>query len=170
MKFLFPLCLIIIFFLASCNNSSEKKVLTQKPRANEIADINSYLVQKDRERILNYIERKNLKMRETETGLWYLIREEGKGNLLREGDKFSYTYTCSLLDGTECYNSERNGPRELILGKGEVEAGLNEGFRLLKRGGEAVFILPPFLAFGLLGDGKCIPSRAVIVYFIHISE
>jgi FKBP-type peptidyl-prolyl cis-trans isomerase FkpA len=49
-----------------------------------------------------------------------------------------------------------------------MEPGLNEGLRILKPGAEAIFILPPFLAYGLLGDGKMIPSRSVIVYNIKI--
>jgi FKBP-type peptidyl-prolyl cis-trans isomerase len=35
---------------------------------------------------------------------------------------------------------------------------------MLKYGGEAKFILPPFLAFGIVGDGKAIPPRSVLVY------
>jgi hypothetical protein len=31
-----------------------------------------------------------------------------------------------------------------------------------------VFILPPFLAFGLVGDGKKIPPRTIIVYNVSI--
>ncbi len=49
-----------------------------------------------------------------------------------------------------------------------MEAGLNQGLRMLKPGGEAIFILPPFLAYGLKGDGNKIPSRSVIVYEIKI--
>jgi FKBP-type peptidyl-prolyl cis-trans isomerase len=50
-----------------------------------------------------------------------------------------------------------------------MEAGLNEGLRLLKPGGEAIFIIPSFLAYGLLGDRKMIPSRAIIVYSIKVN-
>ena len=77
-------------------------------------------------------------------------------------------YECSLLDGTRCYSSKELGPKELILGKSEIEAGLNEGLRLLKPGAEAIFIIPPFLAFGLIGDGKLIPPRAVMVYNVKV--
>jgi FKBP-type peptidyl-prolyl cis-trans isomerase FkpA len=159
---------LILFSSVSCNNSTGKKVIKQKPGKNELADINRYFVQKDRERIQNYIERKNLTMKESSSGLWYYIKKEGIGKFYSDNDKISINYICSLLDGTECYNSEKLGPKEYILGKSEIEAGLNEGLRLLKPGGEAVFILPPFLAYGLLGDGKFIPSRAVLVYYIKI--
>jgi FKBP-type peptidyl-prolyl cis-trans isomerase len=41
---------------------------------------------------------------------------------------------------------------------------------MLKPGGEAIFIIPPFLAYGFVGDGNKIPSRAVIVYNITVSK
>ena len=56
---------------------------------NEMADLNRYLVQKDRERIQNYIERKNLKMTESPTGLWYQIIKEGEGEKFSDNDKVS---------------------------------------------------------------------------------
>jgi FKBP-type peptidyl-prolyl cis-trans isomerase FkpA len=168
MNVFFSIGLLTVFSLVSCNNSSEHKVIRQKPGRSDLADINRYFVQKDRERIQNYIERKHLPMMETVNGLWYYIKNEGTGKYFSEKDKISISYKCYLLDGTECYNSDKLGPKEYILGKSEIEAGLNEGLRLLKPGGEAIFILPPFLAYGLVGDGKSIPSRATIVYFIKI--
>ena len=162
--------LILLLSLVSCNNSQDKKVNKHKPGKNELADLNRYFIQKDRERIQNYIERKNLTMKESATGLWYFIKKEGNGRFFTDGDKISINYVCSLLDGTECYNSKKNGPKELLLGKSEIEAGLNEGLRLLKPGGEAIFILPPFLAYGLAGDGKSIHSQAVLVYEIKVRD
>jgi FKBP-type peptidyl-prolyl cis-trans isomerase len=107
-------------------------------------------------------------MKESVSGLWYSIMKEGNGKNFKENDKISFNYTCSLLDGTVCYDSDKLGPKEYILGKSEIVAGLYEGLRLLKPGGEAIFILPPFLAYGLVGDGKSIPSRATIVYYVRI--
>jgi FKBP-type peptidyl-prolyl cis-trans isomerase len=170
MKVFFFIWFLAVFSLVSCNNSSVHKVIRQKPGKSELADINSYFIQKDRERIQNYIERKHLPMKESVNGLWYYITKEGTGKYFTENDKISFNYVCSLLDGTECYNSDKQGPKEFILGKSEIEAGLNEGLRLLKPGGEAIFILPPFLAYGLVGDGKSIPSRATIVYYIKILD
>jgi FKBP-type peptidyl-prolyl cis-trans isomerase FkpA len=159
---------LIIIFLISCNNLGERNVTGKKRSADELVGINSYFVQKDRERILNYIERKGLLMKESPDGMWYIIKKEGTGKLFTDNDKISINYTCSLLDGTECYNSDKLGPKEYVLGKSEIESGLNEGLRMLRPGGEAIFILPPFLAYGLVGDGKSIPSRAVLVYDIKI--
>jgi FKBP-type peptidyl-prolyl cis-trans isomerase FkpA len=162
------LTLIFLLQLVSCRNISEKKISDSKPGKNEMADLNRYFVQKDRERIQNYIERKNLKMMESSTGLWYQILNDGTGDRLTDNAKILMNYECSLLDGTKCYSSEQLGPKEIVLGKSPIEAGLNEGLRLLKPGAEAIFIIPPFLAYGFVGDRKMIPSRAVIVYNVNI--
>jgi len=57
---------------------------------------------------------------------------------------------------------------QVTIGKSDIEPGLNEGLRLLKPGGKAMFILPPFLAHGFVGDGKKIPPRTIIVYRVNV--
>ena len=163
--------ILIVFLVASLVSCREKPGTTinnSKPGKNEMADLNKYLVQKDRERIKNYIERKSLRMNESPTGLWYQIIKEGDGKPFSNNDKVVMDYECSLLDGTKCYSSKDLGPKEVVLGRSEMEPGLNEGLRLLKPGAEAIFIIPPFLAYGLIGDRKMIPPRAVIVYNVNI--
>ncbi len=165
-RFIIIVLISVIFY--SCRINSEKPVANKKPGTDEMADLNRYLVRKDRELIQNYAERKELTLIESPTGLWYQITKEGEGTFYSDYDKVTFDYECSLLDGTGCYSSNTLGPKNVILGRSGVEAGLNEGLRMLKPGGEAIFILPPFLAYGLPGDGKMIPSRAVIVYNVHI--
>lgn len=163
---------LIFFFFSfaavSCGNNQGKPIPNNNPGKDEMADLNRYLVRKDRERIQNYIERKNLRMTESPTGLWYQIIREGEGEKFTDNSKVVLEYECSLLDGTRCYSSKTLGPKEVILGRSRMESGINEGLRLLKPGAEAIFILPPFLAYGLPGDGKMIPSGAVIVYNVNI--
>jgi FKBP-type peptidyl-prolyl cis-trans isomerase FkpA len=165
-----PLVFLLILIPAqilSCNNSSDKAVNTHKPGKDDLADLNSYLVQKDRERIQSYIERKKLSMKETTSGLWYLVKNEGTGKFFAENDKVKFEYECYLLDGSLCYSSKIRGPREVVLGKSEIETGLMEGLKMLRHGGEAIFILPPFLAYGIVGDGKSIPPRSILVYEVR---
>jgi FKBP-type peptidyl-prolyl cis-trans isomerase len=160
---------IFYMILLSCNSSHDKSNAHQVPGKSEMADLNRYLVRKDWERIGSYIERKNLKMKEDPSGLWYLIINEGTGKYLTDKDRVGMEYECSLLDGTPCYSSRELGPKEIILGKTILESGLDQGLRMLKPGGEGLFILPPFMAYGLPGDGKKIPSRAIIVYSVRIT-
>jgi len=166
-RYLLILLMLVAF---SCSNNSEKPVTDSRPGKDEIADLNRYLVQKDKERIQNYINRKNLRMTESPTGLWYQINKEGTGEKLTDNSTFMMEYECMLLDGTKCYSSEKLGPKKIILGKTEIEPGLNEGLRTLKPGAEAIFILPPYLGYGLVGDQNRIPSRAIIVYYVNILQ
>lgn len=161
--------ILLLLFSVSCRNEKGGPAAVQKPEGKDMADLNHYLIQKDREVIGNYIERKGLKMTESPAGLWYMIINEGEGDYLTDNERIIMHYECSLLDGTLCYDSSETGPKEVVLGRTDIEAGLNEGLRMLKRGGEALFILPPFLAYGLVGDGKKIPSRSIIVYKIKIA-
>ena len=133
-----------------------------------MTQLNEYFVEKDREVIQSYAERKGLKMTESPTGLWYLIKNPGSGDLFREDEKVSINYECDLLDGTMCYSTETTGPREVTIGKSKVEQGLNEGLKLLRPGAEAIFIIPPHLGYGLIGDGDRIPARAIIIYKVNV--
>jgi len=162
--------LLLLLSIVSCREKRADNTVISKLSKNDMADLNSYLVQKDRERIKNYIERKNLIMSESPTGLWYQIIKQGSGKSFSENDKVTMEYECSLLDGTRCYSSKDLGPKEVTLGRSEMEPGLNEGLRLLKPGAEAIFIMPPYLGYGLIGDRKMIPPRAVIVYNVNILQ
>lgn len=168
-KLLFIIPVLILFLLfTSCGKKREKTPFVRPPGKNEMMSLNTYLVEKDRERIISYLERKNLSARETPSGLWYMIAEPGTGDFFRDKDQITIEYECTLLDGTVCYSSEISGPKKITLGRTVIEPGLDEGLRMLKPGGKALFILPPFLAWGLHGDDNKIPPRSVIVYNIHV--
>jgi FKBP-type peptidyl-prolyl cis-trans isomerase FkpA len=161
MKFVLRFSFILLIFLVACHRAGDSGKKLSPPGKEEMAELNRYLVQKDREIIENYIERKDLKMTESPTGLWYLIENEGSGSLFKDNDKVRMSYDCYLLDGTECYSSDDLGPKDIILGKSDLPPGLNEGLKLLRSGSIALFILPPYLAYGFVGDGKKIPPRSI---------
>ena len=166
-----PKLFLVLFsalLLSQCREEGNKTSSVIKPGKDMITDMNSYIVRKDRERIQSYFERKGLTMKETTTGLWYFIQKGGTGSFFSDNDVLKYEYECSLLDGTKCYSSVDSGPAEIKLGRSDIPSGLNEGLRLLKPGAEATFILPPHLAYGLIGDGKKIPPRSTLVYTIRI--
>jgi FKBP-type peptidyl-prolyl cis-trans isomerase len=116
---IFIFCFLVV--TVSCKNSSREKIVNLKPGTNEMTQLNRYFVQKDKERIKNYIERKNLEMTESPTGLWFQIINPGLGTSFTEYDRVLLNYDCSLLDGTKCYSSEIQGPKELVLGRSEME-------------------------------------------------
>ena len=54
------------------------------------------------------------------------------------------------------------------MGYAEVESGLHEGVQLMRVGDKSRMIMPPHLAHGILGDGDCIPRRAIIIYDVEL--
>jgi FKBP-type peptidyl-prolyl cis-trans isomerase FkpA len=159
--------ILTVFILFQFCSGNQEKVRTEKEmQATEEAMIgaNRILVKKDREKILAYVRRNNLTMKETSSGLWFGIERYGFGIKAKEHAMVTLKYRVSLLDGTVCYDSDSLGYKKFRLGQGGVESGLEEGVLLLSVGDKATFIMPPHLAHGLPGDGNKIPARSVIVY------
>jgi FKBP-type peptidyl-prolyl cis-trans isomerase len=127
-------------------------------------------VNKDADDIKNYIKANGLKMKETQTGLWYSINKEGVGGLAVKGDYITLKYDLRLTDGTLCYSSDDLGFKKFTVGQGGVESGLEDAVLMLRKGSQATFILPPHLAHGLIGDDNKIPARAILIYNVEVID
>ncbi|NVO10873.1 MAG: FKBP-type peptidyl-prolyl cis-trans isomerase [Bacteroidales bacterium] len=162
--------IVLLICFQGCQDDNKK--LSRKDFAqakNKLAKINSVLVDQDRSLIEHYIKRHNLDgVKESGTGLFYLIWGDSKGDLIKTGNVVEYSYKITLLDGALCYQSEKDTPKRFKVGHGLVESGLEQAVLLMKPGQKGKFILPPHLAYGLLGDEKMIPSRSIIVYDIEM--
>ena len=171
LKYITYLLVFVFISIASssCNreNTKNKKSVSYKK---SLIKINKYLVKEDEERIRSYIKRKEWLMTQTESGLWYMIHETGDGELPKMNDVVILKFKVELLDGTLCYTSDSIGLKKFKIGYGNVESGLTEAVKLMQVGSKARFILPPYLAHGLVGDDYKIPGRAIIVYYVELLE
>jgi FKBP-type peptidyl-prolyl cis-trans isomerase FkpA len=161
---------IAVLTVMICCRGNEPSVTEKEIRDTEEALVgaNRMLVQKDRKRITEYIKQRNLTLKESESGLWYGITQNGNGSKVQENMLVTLAYNVSLLNGTSCYSSDSLGLKQFRVSKGGVESGLEEGVLLLNEGSKAVFIMPPYLAHGLTGDGDKIPARSIIVYQVEL--
>lgn len=129
--------------------------------------INQTLSTDDRVAIEQYIEQSGLQgVRQSPTGLFYLIEGDTSGQRAALNSVVEYRYSITLLDSTECYAPAE--PKQIMVGKGGVESGVEEALQLMHVGQRAMLIIPPHLAHGLAGDGQQIPPRAIIVYRIEL--
>ncbi len=161
--------LIILFIIAACHKHNKEISEEEYRKTKEaLVGVNRILIKKDTEKIKAYLKRRNMIMQQTESGLWYSVIERGGEKLVKQGQKATILFKVELLDGTPCYNSDSLGPKQFRVGKGGVESGLEEGILLLHEGDKAVFIMPPHLAHGLMGDGNCIPPRSIVVYEVKL--
>ena len=106
----------------------------------------------------------------TESGLKYIVLNEGTGDTPYPGQMVKVHYAGFLLNGTKFDSSyDRNQPFEFIIG-GRVIAGWNEGIQLLNQGAKAKFIIPPNLAYGPRGAGGVIPPNATLIFEVELLE
>lgn len=160
-----------LMFLLSCRKqtASEKAPeMTNEEEKEMLLRVNKFLVQKDVELIESYAKRRGWNMEVSESGLFYEIYEPAQGKKAEEGDIIDLKYKISLLDGTLCYTSEEDGNKVFRLGKSQEISGLEQGVALMRAGERARFIIPPHLAYGLLGDEKRIPARSIIIYEVEL--
>lgn len=168
MKIKITILFSLLFIVTACRSGNEQDRTVRKPDGDKIIEMNRYIITKDRELIVSYCERKSIEAKETPTGLWYAVIKTGSGPLIKDGDVITFEYDCSLLDGTICYSSAGSGPNTTRVGYSTIESGLLEGLKMMNRGAEFLFIIPPYLAHGIPGDGDRIPGRSVIVYRIKM--
>lgn len=165
--------MIIALLFFSCDNVKNKKEnqhIDDKQLELSLEEMNRKMLQYESELIDNYIEKNNLKVIKTGTGLRYQIFNEGDGDLIKKGDVVTLEYELSLLSGELLYSSENDGNKVFLVSRGGVETGLEEAVLKLKNNSEAILILPSHLAHGLVGDGNKIPPKAIIVYKIKVID
>lgn len=161
---------LILFLLSSCSDNNDQQVRNWNKIDKKLIDINKYLIKEDRERIESYIQRNEWNMQQTKTGLWYEIIQKGEGNNATDNQLVTINYKVELLDGTVCYTSDSLGAMTFKVGYGNIEKGLQEGIKLMNIGCKARFIMPPYLAHGLVGDDNKIPPRTIIVYEVELTS
>lgn len=135
--------------------------------------------------IQEYIKEKGLNnAQKTESGLYYVIEEEGTGEPVTPGTTMSVNYAGYLLDGTlfdtsvESIARENNmfnegrpyEPLPVTVGMGQVIPGWDEGLLLLKKGSKGKFLIPSPLAYGENGAGAMIPANSVLVFDVDVAD
>lgn len=164
---------ILVFGVLSCKQNNNKNIskypdYNSKEFKDKLVEANKMYVKKESDEIDQYILRRGWEMKTTGTGLRYMIVEAGTGVLAKPNDIAKVSYNITLLDGTVCYSSEQNGPKEFKINQDNVESGLHEGIQYMHVGDKARFILPSHLAHGLMGDESKIPPKSSVVYDIEL--
>jgi len=172
MKLSIKILLIIVLplLIIACGNKDKKTPISVNKAKKTLKGVNKYLAQDDEDVMVGFARRKGWDMKIDSTGMLFQIYENGTGEKAKELKFISLNYTVSLLDGTICYSSDSTGILKFRILQGGKESGLEYGVLKLREGDKARFIMPPFLAHGILGDENKIPPRSIIIYDVEVLE
>ncbi len=111
-------------------------------------------------------------LQKTESGLEYVILEEGEGPQPQPGQMISVEYIGVLKEDGKKFDESitRDRPFSFAVGTGQVIPGWDEGLQLLKQGSEAVLFIPYALAYGEAGSPPAIPEKADLVFYVELTD
>jgi len=108
-------------------------------------------------------------VRETESGLQYIVEKAGVGPKPAASDVVKVNYEGFLLDGTKFDSSlDRGEPIEFPLN--QVIPGWTEGVQLMSVGAKYKFFIPYQLAYGERGAGQAIPPYSTLIFDVELLE
>ncbi|GCD76871.1 peptidyl-prolyl cis-trans isomerase [Thermaurantimonas aggregans] len=120
--------------------------------------------QKDDELIRNYLAQNGLEAIRTNSGLYYLITEQGTGTFPTIDSRVRVVYKGYLLDGTVFDETDPAGLEFDLRG---VIAGWQEGLTYFREGGRGKLFIPSKLGYGKQSVGN-IPPNSVLIFDIYL--
>ena len=149
---------------------AEQQKMMEEAKANEPKEMEKYLSDN------------KIKVKPTESGLYYIEIKKGNGAKAEKGKKVKVNYTGKLTNGTvfdtsleseakksNTFNEKRPyEPIEFTLGNGEVIPGWDEGIGLMKVGGKAKLVIPSKIAYGEKGAGGVIRPFSTLVFEVEL--
>lgn len=146
-----------------------KRVLSPEEERQETVARNEKLQAEEQTKIDEYIKKEKIKEKPTESGLYFIETEKGRGVRAKKGDMVVVHYTGYLLDGTKFDSSkDRNQPFEFQLGQNRVIKGWEEGIAMMDVGDKATLIIPSKLGYGARGAGRDIPPFATLIFEVEL--
>jgi peptidyl-prolyl cis-trans isomerase A (cyclophilin A) len=141
---------------------AKKKEMMAKIEAMSEEDYTTYMYE---EVLKNFPNAK-----QSESGLVYVIEQEGEGAKPAVGSELSVHYTGTFrLDGKKFDSSyDRNEPMDFVYKENPMIPGFEEGISLIGKGGKAMVIIPYFQAYGKAGRPGAIPPFSDLVFEIEI--
>ncbi|WP_420317543.1 FKBP-type peptidyl-prolyl cis-trans isomerase [Ekhidna sp.] len=138
----------------------------------------------DNELLDNYLSENNIDAQATESGLRYVIKEEGNGPKPEVGQNVRVNYAGYILSGEYFDTSLETVAKEqgiyqegrpyqpftFPIGQGRVIKGWDEGIGLLNVGTKATLYIPSTLGYGSRSAGAVIKPNSILVFDVELLE
>lgn len=156
-----------LFLVAACGDNVPVIEVEEDQAAlvkENMINANRVVIQSETTQIDNYIQRRGWKTATLPCGASYWQYAQGGGKPVLNDDEVVVTYRLEALDGSTFYTNQKD---TLVVGRHEVTVALYEVLLQLHYGSKAWLVAPSNAAYGVVGDGDRVPSRAVIIYNIE---
>ncbi|GAA4433993.1 hypothetical protein GCM10023188_24410 [Pontibacter saemangeumensis] len=171
----------LTFFIKAEKVQSKEEAMVdqQKMMEQQMKDAQAHAAEQikiDDQKIQEYIKENNLEnVQKTESGVYYVVQEPGKGPQAATGDLVSVHYKLSFLDGKEVENSRSNPmgngePFQFPLGQGRVIKGWDDAIQQLKEGSKATLLVPSTLAYGEQDRGPDMPANSILRFDVELVD
>ncbi len=153
---------LMALVFSSCLKTEDEKVYTA---AEEILL---------REAYLDSLAAKGFNIDTTINGVYYVLRDEGEGELAKTTDTLTVGYAGYFIDGVMFDSSEitsADGKMTFILEHEDFRMipGFEEAMTVLNKNARGEFIIPSELAYGSAGWGR-IPPYQTLVFVIKLFD
>ncbi|MAW96102.1 MULTISPECIES: FKBP-type peptidyl-prolyl cis-trans isomerase [unclassified Leeuwenhoekiella] len=105
----------------------------------------------------------------TDSGLQYIVVEEGSGDMPTATDQVEVKYEGSLIDGT-VFDGNMGTDQTATFGVSQVIKGWTEGLQLMKEGAKYKFFIPSDLAYGDRGSGPRIGPGETLIFDVELID
>ena len=113
--------------------------------------------------ITKYIEDNGLNAQRSDSGLYYVINNEGTGDRPTSSSNVTVAYKGYFLNGS-VFDQSTNG---ISFNLNQVIKGWTEGITYFKEGGDGVLLIPSNLGYGSNGSGS-IPGGSVLIFDVRL--
>ncbi len=177
--------ILVVFMLSACVTDSKKKSTSvgekisqtvQKREATTELATRLYSrfhsnpttqAQKDENLLIDYAVEKNLDVKRTDSGLYYIIHKEGMGPNLVHNQPTKAHYQGYTLDGKVFDSSHKRGV-PISFNVGQMIPGWNEALKFMNAGTKAQLLIPSGLAYGKRGFPGLIAPDTPLVFDLEV--
>lgn len=143
---------LLVLFSVSCGSDDDQGTT-------DFTEINDQQIQE-------YLEENNLEAEKSNTGLYYIIEEQGSGARPVTTDRVRVAYKGYYLNGDVFDESGEDG---VTFSLQQVIRGWTEGITYFNAGGSGILLVPSHLGYGPR-DSRGIPGGSVLIFEINLLE
>ena len=146
-----------------------EKIAIQEELNKEYQDHLTKMEAEEKQILSEYISIEDITIEPTESGLYIIKLEWGKGEKAVEGKKAMIHYKGTLLNGQQFDSSiDRDEPIEFVIGNKEVIPAWDEAVASMRVGDKIKIIVPSNIAYSSNGAGGVIPPFATLIFEIKL--